>query len=262
MNSWKHVEFTMKRKNAFTLIELLVVVAIIAVLVALLLPAIAKTREMARRTMCASNLRMIGVGYMGYAQVYNKFPRPFPWPWGGYELDYMEKAAAIELNRFIAQKVLVADNPATLQDFTADNVKMMVWNCPSVPPVYSTMFWNTDGRDYFWTHCYIFTTWLNPCPWRYFGSMSPAKPEDPIGPIVVEKIVDDCNWTPKTPTGWYGNHTGGNGIMNVEGLNEVYSDGHAKWFSVFEMPKNPPTGNNSWMFAEGSEWPHYYWVEK
>ncbi len=57
----------MRKRNGFTLIELLVVVAIIAVLVAVLLPAIAMARESARFVVCASNLHSIGVGMQLYA---------------------------------------------------------------------------------------------------------------------------------------------------------------------------------------------------
>ncbi len=51
----------MKRKKGFTLIELLVVISIIAVLAAILMPALGRAREMAKSSACVSNLHNIGL---------------------------------------------------------------------------------------------------------------------------------------------------------------------------------------------------------
>jgi len=122
--------------GGFSIIELLVVISIIGVLVALLLPSLGNTREVARRARCASNVQQNGMALISFAQS-NRFKVPLTYSFGHKQFNYTVNGDIHGMQQLGSWAPLFVDRLITDYEFLL---------CPSVS---DPMFVNMQDWDQF-----------------------------------------------------------------------------------------------------------------
>ncbi len=235
----------MRKNHGFTLIELLVVISIIALLIALLLPALGHAKESARTALCMSNLRQHMLSFAAYAQDHGGWlPRlgssnvaPNNWTKeiaDRLRSDYMGLAGT-------RSEQVVADGQGKTP--TA-----LIFNCPSTiarnaeigtEDHWRSIGWDSDNRH---TNYNAFMT----------SRVNPAMPDNLLRPnrkgellnfevkhadeggqkLVIADVVQNANYVKDHPEYWGANHQG---ERLPVGANQGYLDGHVSFVTFSAM---------------------------
>jgi prepilin-type N-terminal cleavage/methylation domain-containing protein len=244
---------------AFTLIELLVVVAIIAILASLLLPALGKAKERAKRVNCLSNLKTQALSFLMYADDFNGiFPTADQTTaWKLDALYVMSSNQGTVLMSYGLQGGRIRKNAADFdQDIKTARVPS-VWRCPSRPD-WPRLF---DEKGLLHVDHFMILTGLSGN--RFKGTNSPAKSTDAIGPLTADHtlvFVSQRTWS--SNHGKKGPPKGLDPANSPAGHNQNFSDGHAEWIAEQRFARakaDAPYPKPLW----SSGWPwDWTWVEK
>ncbi len=191
----------MKKRKGFTLIELLVVIAIIAILAAMILPALARGRENARKAVCLSNQKQLGLAFHLYAEDYH----------GNFPLTGDTPAQIANSLRLLAK-----DDPtgAGLDGYGNGSVDYInaakVFTCLSSSDSVADAVKNLSGNNLSYAYCKGLSD---------ESDTDTAIMCDQVGAIENESATLDADLSTADT---YNNH-------GTEGINALFVDGHAEW---------------------------------
>jgi prepilin-type N-terminal cleavage/methylation domain-containing protein/prepilin-type processing-associated H-X9-DG protein len=198
------------RRSAFTLVELLVVIAIIGILIALLLPAVQKVRDAAKRTQCANNMRQLGLACHNANDTNGTMP-PLA---GNYSigrwaplffhlLPYVEEVDVLNLTAADNyQPFWVTPGPPSGPQYLRQ-IKIRVYRCPADPSLGNALDWG-DGDSSYAGNFQVFGSTSDPNNWSGYPHLVASFPDGTSNTILFAEKYARCEGGNPTPGGtWW-----------------------------------------------------------
>lgn len=257
--TWTNKPASARRIRGFTLIELLVVVAIIALLAALLLPALREAREKGKRSVCLNNLRQLYLYNALYAQDYREAV-PLGYWFGMKQNTFLFKDDGT--GGYTMQGLLLASGVVPLaqgRTFYCPSEEHAIFqynrSIAQAPPKGNV--WPPSGVVNQWTYSGYMTrpavNWGSPCP---TGGQPCGAPFPRLGDHSTKAIYADLAIL----------STAELNSRHRQGLNVLYGDGSARWVNVAAFAADLNLcggtfgpGNNLWILDESTNPPSGMW---